>query len=872
MPISDQMLRELFEQLLKEIDADNLTSDLRDNLSNVRDALDTNFRQHRQLNRLDRERIRQNIEHAETIDELIDAVNKETKSKSRLVDGARKFERKVDSLTRTVANTTVNLSNMGDSVTASTRVLSSMASMVPFIGGGVASFMDQIASITEETYKSFNTVAQVGATFGGNLEELRRTVSDTGITLDQYAGVVSRSSANLAFWDGGVREGSQALAEMSGEIRDMVMGDSPLARLGYSLEATAELVANYGGITQRLSSRQLRDDRNLADAAREYAMQLSAISRLTGKSVEELQREADARMADAQFRTMAAKMNEEDAAALNAFLSTLPEGMQTAVKDILATGTATTEQGERLMALMPGLVDQVMDMRRAIHSGETLSEDRLADVYEAAESEAKQLRESPLLDTLGLFVREFDDLVLGILDVSAREITFREALRQVLEDLDNENEDTLAVDIAGTMARLAQASEKLRLVFMQFSESLISLNSWMAETIGGTAEWIIEKINEIRRRLDDGESFTGIIWDGLTTELTTWWTKSLNDLKDKFDDFISNFENMLRDVLPPIFLRRNRGESEEGSNTPNSTGFYLGQPDSHTSRSQRIPPDMPSVVSDMTDGDIRREIEGIDSELMLLMSQFGDLFVDDSDEGIEIGEMFARRKELESALGDAAPRRPDWLDEFLKELREDIGENTPEAALHLVYHNLLKDFSTLLTTADENLDESFNETLEYMNKERNRLRDEGWSNDNQRMLFGTVEVLERILKEQDVEMERRSGSLGESGRLMEDFGSIESGDFLRDLSNNLDKIKINPQEFAEQIKQAVPDADINIQATAQQEPDTTATAQAAMTTEQFNKMNRNLEIIAQLLGRQLDVEQRTLTATQDNVRDSFFAT
>jgi hypothetical protein len=132
----------------------------------------------------------------------------------------------------------------------------------------------------------------------------------------------------------------------------------------------------------------------MVDGAKKYLKELDAMAKITGeeRSAKEAQMKALAQ--DAQFQ---AAMAGQSADARQSFLTTvgkIPGPLQGFVKDFLATGTLTTEETQRIGAMMGGeVMQELQSMRNKMQSGQALTaeeQDRLAAIMKkSAEQQLK---------------------------------------------------------------------------------------------------------------------------------------------------------------------------------------------------------------------------------------------------------------------------------------------------------------------------------------------------------------------------------------------------------------------------------------------------------------------------------------------------
>jgi hypothetical protein len=292
---------------------------------------------------------------------------------SKIVGG---FTAVLDSVTGVLGN----FANVGDS-------LESAAQQIPIFGKSLG----VVATAAVKTNDALLSAAKSGAGFGGSITQFAGAASAAGMTMDKFGALVARNGDGMLGFGGTTEEGSKRFSQVSKALRT-TSGD--LYALGFSTEDINQGLASYGSLmrTQGLQGKQSNEQ--MVSGAKTYLKELDAMAKITGeeRSVKESQMKALAQ--DAQFQ---ASMAGKSAEARQSFLTTvgkIPGPLQGFVKDFLATGSLTTEETQRIGAMMGGdVMRELQSMRNKMQSGATLSaeeQDRLAIIMKrAAEQQLK---------------------------------------------------------------------------------------------------------------------------------------------------------------------------------------------------------------------------------------------------------------------------------------------------------------------------------------------------------------------------------------------------------------------------------------------------------------------------------------------------
>lgn len=202
---------------------------------------------------------------------------------------------------------------------------------IPVVGGLVGGLVSGVGKITaalaeaagniintvgpmltaelERASKAYRQAGQVGALGADGLRGLANQAIDAGLSFSTFAGVINKTAPDLVFALGNSADAAKTLASTS---KEMVPFRRGLLALGVTVEQQNELTAGYIGLQQRLGRNEARDARSLAQGSQNYIKNLTELSKLTGRSVSEQQKELDDQMrnvrASAALRQVQAKL------------------------------------------------------------------------------------------------------------------------------------------------------------------------------------------------------------------------------------------------------------------------------------------------------------------------------------------------------------------------------------------------------------------------------------------------------------------------------------------------------------------------------------------------------------------------------------
>jgi len=257
--------------------------------------------------------------------------------------------------------------NVGDSLTNAAGVFSK----IPIVGSAFSA----VAGASESVVKSYQDAASAGATFGGSVTKFAGAASAAGMTMEQFGSFIRSNTEAMIGFGGTTEEGAKRFTQVSRAVRAT---SSDLYALGFGTKEINQGIANYGKLLRTQGIQEGKSTADLTNGARKYLKEIDALAKITG--VERSAKEAEMMQAakDAQFQGAMANQSEEVRKSFLATLGGLAGGMQGPLgnfaKDILATGTATTDENQKLLAQMPKSGAMLQELRAKMQRGEAVSE------------------------------------------------------------------------------------------------------------------------------------------------------------------------------------------------------------------------------------------------------------------------------------------------------------------------------------------------------------------------------------------------------------------------------------------------------------------------------------------------------------------
>jgi hypothetical protein len=232
--------------------------------------------------------------------------------------------------------------------------------------------MGSFAGTTDKTTADMAKLASSASYFVGRHEKFSKELEGMGPTLTAMSATTS--------------EGLTKTAQVfNNAAADKVQLD--YLRIGLGPEELNKIQANYLKISTATGVKLDKSSGELREQSLQYAISLNKISSLTGESRDRIEEQYQANSRDIKFslkkRQLLASGNKAAAAAFDeaaAMSGQLGEGIAAGLRDFIASGTATTEEGRALMIKTGG---KIQGWVKAVEEGRMTSAELVKNVAKA---------------------------------------------------------------------------------------------------------------------------------------------------------------------------------------------------------------------------------------------------------------------------------------------------------------------------------------------------------------------------------------------------------------------------------------------------------------------------------------------------------
>tara|TARA_R110001592_G_scaffold3091_2_gene17260 strand:- start:2612 stop:4600 length:1989 start_codon:yes stop_codon:yes gene_type:complete len=300
-------------------------------------------------------------EQNKVIDDNIDIIKKhseETKRASKgtfnftkiLIEIGKFFFKTAMAVVKTgveFAKTSAHIRTFGDALEAG-------LDQIPGLGPVMKVFGKELDDQTQ----MFKGLAQSGATFGSSIVTMGEAAYQSGMPLVQFQELIQNNTSTLARLFGSVNAGIPQITGLARALKRFTMEE--LSGFGLTMEETTEMLTTVAELERARGRAGQLTQADLLARTKEYAKNLTTLSRLTGESVSELDKRNRQLAADGVFAAKLAQMDEDQAERVRVALAALPASAQQAAKEFIGLGVPIGDLGKGLSVFSGGKFEETL--------------------------------------------------------------------------------------------------------------------------------------------------------------------------------------------------------------------------------------------------------------------------------------------------------------------------------------------------------------------------------------------------------------------------------------------------------------------------------------------------------------------------------
>ena len=392
----------------------------------------------------------------------------------------------------------------------------------------------KITAELDNANTAFRMMAQSGAVGADGLTGLANQAIQAGISFKDFASVTKESAHGLAFAFGDTATGAKKFADAS---EAMTPFRRELTALGIGAKQQNEMTANYIKLQARQGNIEGRSSRDLAQGSAEYIKRLTALSRLTGKSVEEQQKELDSQMSNARMvgalAEVQGKYGEEAASNMKdtaAFISGIDENIGKGLQDALS-GNVGTEAAQQFRIVGGEAGQMAIDMLR---NGQISAAEASAMIQDGLKKTADNFGGPGGLGKLAGLGTPIENSILGLQKFSARADLSANDFQKVID----KNKDLATTTDAATKG-LVDSSLQMQKFATEMDTLALTAMPGMTAAVNTMTKGLLASAKEMNKMVAMGpEAYAKSVLTGPNSDETVEKQDAANE------KFLTGFESV----------------------------------------------------------------------------------------------------------------------------------------------------------------------------------------------------------------------------------------------------------------------------------------------------------------------------------------
>ncbi|MBL6841346.1 MAG: hypothetical protein ISQ84_04240, partial [Pelagibacterales bacterium] len=360
----------------------------------------------------------------------------------------------------------------------------------------------------ERASQAYRAAGAVGALGAEGMSGLGKQAVQAGLSFSTFSKVAAEGAEGLTFAFGDSATGVKRFADASQAMQPFRRG---LLALGVSAEQQNELTTKYIALQARQGNIEGRSARDLAQGSKNYITQLTALSRLTGKSVDEQQKAMDEQMRNVRMAAAVAdvqsRLGEDAATAMKnttAAITSMAPNIGKGLQDALS-GNLGTQAAQEFQLAAGEMGAQAVDMLR---NGKISQEEATAMIQEGVKRQAAAIGGPQTIGAVAGLGTAFDNVLGDMLAMGQRTTLTAEQIKGLgtaQENLKTTTDGTTnaMINANESMLKSAQALDALALQttlplaakgIEVFTEGMMKATEYMLSFSGMSAEEIAAKL------------------------------------------------------------------------------------------------------------------------------------------------------------------------------------------------------------------------------------------------------------------------------------------------------------------------------------------------------------------------------------------
>ena len=264
------------------------------------------------------------------------------------------------------------------SIEAGAEAIDSFAAKFGFLGKLIgnlitagAKYVVEVNKQSDSLFKAYQDLSRAGAANAGGITTVYKQMQQFGYNIEElgdFGKLIKENSESLAIMGGTVNQGVKQFGNLAEGVQRSGL-QTQFMNMGMTVDQINVGMAGYLKIQNQTGSAAKQNNQQLIQGAAAYIEQLDILTKLTGKSAEELIKEQEANLSNERYalhyRELKQKADAGDLAAQDQLaaetlaLSQVTGDTKTAFQDTMAGYAASSEQSAKLFITAPEVAQKL---------------------------------------------------------------------------------------------------------------------------------------------------------------------------------------------------------------------------------------------------------------------------------------------------------------------------------------------------------------------------------------------------------------------------------------------------------------------------------------------------------------------------------
>lgn len=249
------------------------------------------------------------------------------------------------------------LLNANQSLSAYTSALEGNSAIL----GTFGKVINGLTKFAEESLAEYQTLSGIGASFGKEMSNIKISAAELGLSVKDMTDLFMQNSDALRTFGGTTDTAIQNFTRISRSLLDSNAG-TELRRLGFTAADINENLMVYNELAQQDGLNRTRSTQQQIEGARNFAVELDGLAKLTGKQRKELADEMKSRRREGDVQAFlmgqSAEAQEAFMMATQKIKDTMGPQFEALFQDLMIRGAPITEETRNAFIALGGSADE----------------------------------------------------------------------------------------------------------------------------------------------------------------------------------------------------------------------------------------------------------------------------------------------------------------------------------------------------------------------------------------------------------------------------------------------------------------------------------------------------------------------------------